>query len=105
MCAQKSLNGHYLKDVDVRLFVEWFHESEDDSAKGKNRHNFPSSASIDNSSTRDSSNSKINQIENKGNSKGVIDMWNKDPQNNQKNQYRNLPNLPPGMPVSRKIYL
>mmetsp|Transcript_6029 Transcript_6029/g.5374 ORF Transcript_6029/g.5374 Transcript_6029/m.5374 type:complete len:82 (-) Transcript_6029:2500-2745(-) len=23
LCAQKSLNGHYLKDVDVRLNIEW----------------------------------------------------------------------------------
>jgi len=28
--AQKSLNGHYLKDIAVRLFVNWCNPAEED---------------------------------------------------------------------------
>lgn len=31
LCAQKSLNGHYLRDVDVKLSVDWCDESFDSS--------------------------------------------------------------------------
>jgi hypothetical protein len=73
--AQKSLNGHYLKEIDVQLSVDWCNSIEEDE--------------INAAQFEELFTSKLN-------TQDIIDNWNRD---NTKNPYRSLPNLPPGMPT------
>jgi len=74
LCAQKSLNGHYLKEIDVLLSVDWCNSIEDDEI----------------------SSSQLELFDSKANTQDIIDMWNRD---SSKNFNGSLPNLPPGMPT------
>jgi len=73
--AQKSLNGHYLKDIDVHLSVDWCNTVEEDE--------------ISSAQFEELLNPKLNVQD-------ISDMWNRD---NSKNAYQSNPNLSPGMPT------
>lgn len=74
--AQKSLNGHYIKDLNLHLSVDWCNSIEEDD--------------ITPAQVEELLNTKLG-------TQDIIDLWNKD---NSKEQQKSMPNLPPGMPVN-----
>jgi hypothetical protein len=75
--AQKSLNGHFIKDINVHLSVDWCNSIEEDD--------------ITPAQVEELLNTKLG-------TQDIIDLWNKDIS---KSQQKSLPNLPPGMPVMK----
>jgi len=74
--AQKSLNGHYLKDIGVQLSVDWCNSIEEED--------------ITPSQMEELFNTKLSPQD-------IIDLWNKDTPDTQPKSH---PNMPPGMPVT-----
>ena len=80
--AQKSLNGHYLKDINIRLFVNWCNPLEEKSlAKDE---------------------IKLLQMNNQKNSVEILNAWNKETDITPKNP-KPLPNLP--LNISVQLFL
>ena len=73
--AQKSLNGHYVSDIDVRLYVSWCHSIDDNDGIQPNY---------------------IEEISKTPPMNLPANLWNKE---NHDVGTRSFPNMPPGLQV------